>query len=80
MQGPTAEDARRWERHFKVSSHKNWMVLAGGPGLINQASYDLIPGYQLVGKDFVLRYDAAGHRPKIGATEFWEALPALLTE
>lgn len=67
MQGPTAADAKRWREHFKVTG-KNRFVLAGGPGLINQGSYDMIPGFQLVDKDFILRHSAAGHRP-IDSTE-----------
>ena len=29
----------------------------------NRASYDLVPGYQLIDREFVLRKDSAGHHP-----------------
>lgn len=64
MDAPTASDAREWAKHFKLDQRKNYYVLAGTPDLIGKTAYDLIPGLQLVDRDFILRYDAAGHRPK----------------
>ena len=35
-------------------------MLAGLPTMISQASYEMIPGLQLVDRDFILRVDATG--------------------
>ena len=60
---PTADDARAWAEHFNRSRDRFQVVLAGGPGLHNHASYDMVPGFQLIDRHFVLRSDATGHRP-----------------
>jgi hypothetical protein len=68
MQGPTPEDAKAWAKHFHVDHSKNHFVLAGGPAFLQppfyQVSYDLIPGLQLIDKNFILRWDGTGHNPK----------------
>jgi hypothetical protein len=72
---PTLELARRWSEHFGFGDAPNEYVLVGEPYLIGRASYGMIPGYQLVDRDFVLRYDATGHRPR---HDLWrELLPAV---
>ena len=63
MKAPYREAVRHWVEHFDVPVGPRHVVLLGEEYLIGKASYDLIPGYQLVDKDFVLRYDAAGHGP-----------------
>lgn len=50
------------------------VVLAGGKDMVNQASYDMIPGLQLIDKNFVLRYDASGHNPKHSWGELFGSL------
>ncbi len=62
MRAPTQEDARRWEEHFGVS-RPNHFVLYADERFINPASYKMIPGFQLVDRDFTLRVDATGHTP-----------------
>ena len=62
MRAPTQDDARRWEEHFGVS-RPNHFVLYGDERFINPASYKMIPGFQLVDRDFTLRADATGHTP-----------------
>jgi hypothetical protein len=64
LQAPTLAEAKAWARHFRVDSKSNYHVLVGNKSLINQASYNMIPGFQLVDKSFVLRSDATGHHPK----------------
>lgn len=64
MQSPTAEDARRWATHFGMDRAKNRVVLAADPYLLGQATRDMIPGFQIIDKDFILRYDSTGHKPK----------------
>lgn len=79
-QGTTPDDARRWSAHFKPGGFKNRLVLAAGQGMVNKDSAALIPGFQLVDKNFILRYDAAGHHPKNGWGELFPAIPRLLRE
>lgn len=81
MQGPSQADAKLWAQHFGLDRHKNTYVLAGGPELVNNASYNLVPGLQLVDKNFILRSDSSGHHPR---DNMWQTLmpmvPALLKE
>ncbi|MFT5051225.1 MAG: hypothetical protein ACI8QZ_002635 [Chlamydiales bacterium] len=51
------------------------MVLVGDPGFIGPKTFRMIPGLQLVDRDFVLRYDAAGGQ---APDDMWtELLPAI---
>ncbi|MCA8925227.1 MAG: redoxin domain-containing protein [Planctomycetes bacterium] len=61
---PTVEDAAKWVEHFELEGRKNTVVLVGDARYVNQASWNLVPGFQLIDKNFVLRYDASGHSPK----------------
>lgn len=78
--GAFADDARRWAAHFKPGGFKNRPVLSAGQGMISKASAELIPGFQLVDKNFILRYDAAGPHMKHGWHELFPAIPRLLAE
>lgn len=81
MEAPTPEDARKWAEHFRADRAKNHIVLAGTKEFIGQASYDMIPGFQLVDRNFILRVDATGHRPKHSLfTQLLPAIPRLLEE
>lgn len=81
MKAPLVEDARNWAEHFKLNECDNCVVLVGKDYLIGDASYNMIPGFQLVDKDFFLRYDSTGHRPTHDLwTELLPALPGLLRE
>ncbi|MGI9455216.1 MAG: hypothetical protein ACR2NU_01560, partial [Aeoliella sp.] len=60
MRAPTAEDARAWAEHFGLERAKNEIVLAGLPWMIGNASYQMIPGLQLIDKDGILRVDSTG--------------------
>jgi hypothetical protein len=64
LKTPTASDARRWAQHFGLDQKQNVYVLAGDGRYINQASYDMIPGFFLIDQNFILRSDSTGHRPK----------------
>lgn len=81
MKGPTQEDAKLWAEHFGLDAHKNAYVLAGGPELVGPASYNLVPGLQLVDRNFVLRSDATGHNPRDNMwTTLMPMVPKLLEE
>lgn len=63
MKAPTQEDAARWAAHFGIDA-PNHRVLYADERFIGPASYNMIPGFQLVDRDFVLRSDSTGHRPR----------------
>jgi len=62
---PTVKDAKDWTNHFDYPG-KNRVVLIGKVDLRGNASYNLIPGFQLVDRKFILRSDSTGHHPKHG--------------
>lgn len=64
MGAPSQEDAQKWAEHFHLDRSKNQIVLAGTKEFLGQASYNLIPGFQLIDKKFILRWDATGHNPQ----------------
>ncbi len=61
---PQPEHAKIWAEHFKMRKGKNQFVAVSPYDLRNQASYNLIPGFQLIDKNFILRADSTGHYPK----------------
>ncbi len=62
MQAPSVADAAAWSSHYGLDQKPNHVVLVA-PEVMRQPSYDMIPGYLLVDRDFVLRKDASGHHP-----------------
>jgi hypothetical protein len=81
MGAPTGDDARAWAEHFHRDAAKHEYVLAGGPALHNQASYVMVPGFQLVDRSFVLRWDATGHNPRHNLyRELLPAIPKIVAE
>jgi hypothetical protein len=60
MQAPTRRDAKAWAEHFGMNRSKNEIVLAGLPSMIGKDSYAMIPGLQLIDRDFILRADSTG--------------------
>jgi hypothetical protein len=81
MEPPTADDARAWAAHFHRDVAKHQYVLAGGPALRNDASYVMVPGFQLIDRQFVLRWDATGHHPRHNLyTQLLPEIPKLLKE
>lgn len=71
---PDVQDARDWAQHFGLSP-KEARVVVPRNDLRGPASYNLIPGFHLVDRDFVLRYDATGHNPR---DDLWsDLLPAI---
>jgi hypothetical protein len=63
MQAPTAEDAAAWAKHFGMDRAKNQIVLVGLPAMATRESYDMIPGFHLVNRQFRLDRESAGHAP-----------------
>lgn len=64
LNAPTLSEAQAWAKHFDFGRRSNEVLLIGDQRYINQFSYDMIPGFQLIDKNFVLRCDACGHNPK----------------
>ena len=70
MKAPSPETGRAWAEHFGMDRSKNHVVLVGEENLLGSASYDMIPGFHLIDKNFILRVDATGSRQK----DIWTAL------
>ena len=78
---PKLETARLWAKHFGIEESEDTLVLVGESYLIGPASYNMIPGFQLIDSDFVLRFDASGHHPKHDLwRELLPAVPSLIDE
>ena len=73
MQAPTPADIRAWERHFRLR-RSNIKVL-GATEDVRRAAQSLIPGFQLIDRNFMLKLDATGHRPTHDL--YRDLLPAL---
>lgn len=75
MRHPTQEEVTGWAGHFGMNRSRNHIVLRGDESMVNRTSYAMIPGFHLIDRNFVLRYDSSGHRPKHDL--YHELLPAL---
>lgn len=64
MQAPKPEHAAIWAKHFGLSKKRQEIVAVSTQDLRGSASYNLIPGFQVIDKRFVLRSDSTGHHPK----------------
>lgn len=60
MEAPTEEEAKAWAEHFEMDRAANEVVLVGTQNMATRASRKLIPGFQLIDRDFVLRADSTG--------------------
>ncbi len=77
MGAPTPEETKGWAEHFHMSDSPHELVLRGDPSMVNQTTYNMIPGFHLIDRDFILRSDSCGHNPK--ADLYSELLPTLKT-
>lgn len=64
LKAPRADDARKWAEHFGFDSMHNVHVLAGDERFMGPESYQMIPGFFLLDKEFILRADSTGHAPR----------------
>jgi hypothetical protein len=82
LHAPSPADAKAWAHHFKFDERPNVYVLAGTPELIGPASFAMIPGFQLIDQNFVLR--AWWHGETGTGDDLWTKLlpmvPQLLEE
>ena len=63
MRAPTQDDARRWAEHFGMEGSRHRVIFAD-ERFIGSASFNLIPGFQLLDRSLVVRSDSTGHHPK----------------
>ena len=73
LNAPTPSAAGSWAEHFGMQRANNEVVLAAEPYLLSATTHAMIPGFQLIDKDFVLQYDSTGHSPRHNL--FSELLP-----
>lgn len=79
MEAPDVEDARMWAEHFGLDQRSNVHVVIGARDMRGRASFDMVPGFHLVDRQFVLRKDSTGHRPRHNLySELLPEIPALL--
>jgi len=75
------EEAKRWAEHFQFEQSQNEYVTVPIKDLRGSASYNLIPGFQLIDKNFILRSDSTGHYPKHNLyTQLLPMVPKLLDD
>lgn len=75
LTAPSPTQVRDWAKHFGLERSNNEIVLRAEPYLLGPETRGMIPGFQLIDKDFVLRYDSTGHAPRHDL--YQELLPAV---
>lgn len=63
LKAPTARDVKEWTKQFRMKRSDNYLVLAAPRAFQGRATSNMIPGFQLVDQDFILRADSTGHSP-----------------
>ncbi|MGH1456246.1 MAG: peroxiredoxin family protein [Alphaproteobacteria bacterium] len=71
---PTVHDALKWAQHFNIYQVPNYYVAVAVDDLRGDVSFNMIPGFQLIDQNFILRADSTGHRPK--ADLYSELIPS----
>jgi hypothetical protein len=61
---PSVADAREWAARFGVDGLRNHLALVGDARLATAAGLAMVPGFQLLDRDLVLRRDSTGEQPK----------------
>ncbi len=72
---PTLAEAQAWAKHFDFGRGSNEVIMLGDQRYINQSSYNMIPGFQLIDKNFTLVCDATGHNPR--SNLYTELIPSV---
>lgn len=61
---PKPEDAKKWAKHFKFDQKDNEIVAVPLKDMRSSTTYNMIPGFQLLDRSFVLKSDSSGHHPQ----------------
>ena len=64
LKAPRPADACQWAGHFDLRTARQEYVLVPVRDMRSQASFNLIPGFQLVDRSFRVRSDSTGHYPR----------------
>lgn len=64
MEAPAEAEVQAWAKHFQLHASNGDIVLAGTPGMATQASREMIPGFHLIDKNFILRANSTGAEPQ----------------
>ena len=68
MKAPDARDVKLWNDHFNRGRAHPPIVITASPEMLQpryyEATYGLVPGFQVIDKKGVLRYDATGDHPR----------------
>lgn len=76
---PSPANLSAWRKHFGFNQHANTFVISGGEPLANRESFHRIPGFMLLDRDLVVRFDALGHRPRHNLfTQLLKAVPGMI--
>lgn len=75
LRAPRPEHLAAWREHFGFDRHANVSIVSGGEALANRESFHRIPGFLLLDREGVVRFDALGHAPKHHI--YLELLPAV---
>lgn len=74
LKTPSTEDLAKWRKHFELDQSNSYVV-HGGHALANKASFNMIPGFQLLDRNQKVLFDSTGHQPKHDL--YRELLPAM---
>ncbi len=61
---PKLEDAQKWAAHFQLNKKDFEIVAVPVKDMRSDTTYKMIPGFQLLDRDFILRSDSSGHYPQ----------------
>ena len=75
LKSPTQAEVTGWANHFGMDRNSGEIVLKGEASLLGKASFEMIPGFHLIDRNFVLQYDSSGHHPVDNL--FSDLLPAM---
>lgn len=74
LNSPTPQQLAAWRSHFHLTA-PNYFVISGGERLRNSETFRRIPGFALLDRDGVMRFEALGHQPRHDL--YRELLPAI---
>lgn len=81
LKTPSVENLKKWEEHFRLDEDENIKNVIGPKEIVGDRLFQMIPGFFLIDKNFVLRYDITntGRQPLL-YSELFPMLPQLLLE